>query len=345
MPASVAWVVKVSLQHIEPLIWRRIIISPKKTLYELHELIQSFGWYDQHAWAFRNPTTNACLGEPPKRRAGRSRAAGGSPSPDARAVMLFDCMERIGDGILYEYDFGDVWSHEIELEGLLVLPDPFETALLDGEHPFPLEDCGGPAGYARLQACWRDNKDPFGNEEHAEWAAEIVRPVFELAALKQRFSPLSAANQAELDQTSVQLPGVPKHRVKVLTTDLIRELQLRVRNTLAEFDRDHGMHSSFSAMSYTADNGHMTVETAVIRNDGIVMDREATAYVERAAEFGLSPSWLGEVILLGKDRVRIIGLKPRSKKSVLLESLPEPGKPSQRFQMHPEQLPAYFGPV
>lgn len=52
--------------------------------------------------------------------------------------------------LLYVYDFGDDWVHEIVLEDILtvIYPHPVCTA---GKGCCPPENCGGPMGYEMLK--------------------------------------------------------------------------------------------------------------------------------------------------------------------------------------------------
>jgi hypothetical protein len=50
----VAYRLKVSLRHISPMIWRRLLVPRDLTLYGLHRTIQiAFGWEDYHLHAFK----------------------------------------------------------------------------------------------------------------------------------------------------------------------------------------------------------------------------------------------------------------------------------------------------
>ena len=267
---------------------------------------------------------------------------GRPPAPDARKVALIQCMEGIGGSLAYEYDFGDGWIHEVKLETAIVLPEAFETWIHSGENNFPPEDCGGPPGYARLQAYWRDGKDPHGDEEYEDWASCFDNAPFSIDALKGRFATPSGPNEAAIKQQYSPVVKAIGKRAAVLSRSQVEELQLRISLALEEFDAKHGMHSSIGTMHYSSENGHMTIETAVVREDGVVLNREASAYQERAEEFGLSPSWLGKPFQCGKDYLRIVGLKPRSRNAVVVESIAEPGKPRQLAKMHPEVVAAHF---
>jgi hypothetical protein len=81
-----------------------------------------------------------------------------------------------GDVFEYEYDFGDCWEHEIEVEKIL---EPEAGAkyprCLAGERACPSDDCGGPGGYEELLEVLADP----GHEDYEDyrgWAGKGFDP-------------------------------------------------------------------------------------------------------------------------------------------------------------------------
>jgi hypothetical protein len=69
-------------------------------------------------------------------------------------VTLADLSLRLRQKIVYEYDFGDFWEHEIRVEAREeAKPGTSYPACIDGARAGPPEDIGGPDGYDRL--LWR----------------------------------------------------------------------------------------------------------------------------------------------------------------------------------------------
>jgi hypothetical protein len=135
-------VLRVELQDIEPLIWRRVGVRGSITLPELHGVIQAaMGWLDNHLWEF---TVN-------ERRYGLHIA----DDPDwnqritnAAGVTLASLLGTGVAEIVYLYDMGDNWEHRVIVEKL----KPTESGtlypqFLGGERRCPPEDCGGFPGY------------------------------------------------------------------------------------------------------------------------------------------------------------------------------------------------------
>jgi len=96
--------------------------------------------------------------------------------------------------MLYTYDFGDGWEHDIVLEKVLP-PDPVVgLSCLAGKGACPPEDCGGAWGYANLKEALADP----GHEEHEDlldWlgldsAADFDPAQFGLDEVNARLSQL-----------------------------------------------------------------------------------------------------------------------------------------------------------
>jgi hypothetical protein len=165
---------KLTLDHTDPPVWRRLQVPSMFTLADLHRIIQvAMPWLDYHLHQFlignRYYSAPGMLEEP--------------DVVDERTVRLADVAARKGRVLRYEYDFGDSWEHTITVEDIL---DPEAgkryPVCLDGERAGPPEDCGGVWGYARLL---RGLEEP-DNPEYAHLLEWLGRP-FDPAA----FSPAS----------------------------------------------------------------------------------------------------------------------------------------------------------
>jgi len=71
---------------------------------------------------------------------------------DPTQVRLADLRLRLRERFLYEYDFGDLWQHEIRVEKKLpVHPKRRYPTCIGGQRAAPPEDCGGPWAFMALQ--------------------------------------------------------------------------------------------------------------------------------------------------------------------------------------------------
>ncbi|MBW2100514.1 MAG: plasmid pRiA4b ORF-3 family protein [Deltaproteobacteria bacterium] len=169
---------KITLQDIDPPIWRRIQVPAKYSFWDLHVAIQdamgwvpakysfwdlhvaiqdAMGWFDCHLHAFRF-----------KRPHGKKIIEIGIPIDEAYDINIIPswkeyiadhCVEP-GKTMDYEYDFGDGWRHEILFEGILLKEKGVRYPIcLDGERACPPEDCGGVGGYQNLIEILRDPDD------------------------------------------------------------------------------------------------------------------------------------------------------------------------------------------
>jgi len=157
---------KITLRHLDPDIWRRVTVPHDINLHNLHRVIQAaMPWTDSHLHSFHDgkkhyqPTPGDFLiGDPDD-----------TGSLDESLYRLCDLCPAEGARLLYTYDFGDDWQHDILLEKLTpAAKRPARAELLAGEHACPPDDCGGTDGYCDLVEILLDPKHPE-HEERREW--------------------------------------------------------------------------------------------------------------------------------------------------------------------------------
>jgi hypothetical protein len=157
---------KVTLDGVVPPVWRRLLVPGGFTLDRVSRAIQlAFGWRGHHLHSFE--------------AGGRQYGAPGPLDEDDGDIadeldlrdeldVRLDGIAAAGDRFMYVYDFGDWWEHEVVVERVT----PAEAGerypvCAAGERSGPLEDIGGPAGYAELLAVFGDpgRPDPSGLRE------------------------------------------------------------------------------------------------------------------------------------------------------------------------------------
>jgi hypothetical protein len=157
--ASVVYQLKITLLGFKPLIWRRIQVLDC-TLDELHEHVQTaMGWTNSHLHHFR--IGKQLYGSPELMQDNFEMME----YQDSTSTRLSDLAPqgRKKVSFIYEYDFGDSWEHEIEIEGVSdPAPDKRYPLCLEGENACPPDDCGGVWGYANLL-------ETISNKEHEEY--------------------------------------------------------------------------------------------------------------------------------------------------------------------------------
>lgn len=136
---------KVSLKNSKPPIWRRVLVPAGMELEALHQVIQvAFGWENSHLHQFVNDRICYLPGSEDEGFLGMS-------TKDSAGVRLLDLLRKEKDKMVYEYDFGDSWEHDVLLEK--VLPADSEQPLpacVKGKRACPPDDCGGIFGYTQM---------------------------------------------------------------------------------------------------------------------------------------------------------------------------------------------------
>jgi len=139
---------EVVLNRVKPQVWRHLQVPGGANLGWLHAVLQvALGWTNSHLHQFR--ADDQIITDPAFEL---EEFEGSPPILDERKVTLMQVVPREGDGVFYEYDFGDSWEHRVTAVKILA-PDAAsaKAALcLDGARACPPEDCGGVHGYADL---------------------------------------------------------------------------------------------------------------------------------------------------------------------------------------------------
>lgn len=131
---------RVELQHLEPRIWRTILVPD--TLTKLDRVVQAaMGWTNSHMHDWRIDDKRYGVPDPEWDNAGDML--------DERGFTVGAALgERIAQ-FAYGYDFGDGWEHQILVEQRLAPEPGYNTwpMCIAGANACPPEDVGGPPGY------------------------------------------------------------------------------------------------------------------------------------------------------------------------------------------------------
>lgn len=183
-PGSVpVYQIKVTLKHTHPPIWRRILLSADTSLARLHHILQvAMGWEEAHLHEF------IVGGE----EYGPTELGEDLDVLDERRLQLAQALRAPKDKLLYVYDMGDNWEHEVLLEKVLS-PADAEGPLprvITGKRAGPPEDVGGVWGYADFLEAIADPENPE-HDEYLEWVGEEFDPeAFDLQAANRELQGL-----------------------------------------------------------------------------------------------------------------------------------------------------------
>lgn len=159
---------RISLNDIEPEIWRMVEIPVAGSLKMLHDVIQAaMGWQDYHLWHFE--ADNRRYGVPDPEWPDGNIAA-------ARNVKLGTLIDRDIRQLTYTYDMGDDWRHTVVVEA--VGPGEHDTKyprFVAGERRCPPEDVGGLPGFELFLKAMSNS----AHEEHQQlrrWYGGLFDP-------------------------------------------------------------------------------------------------------------------------------------------------------------------------
>jgi hypothetical protein len=150
----------VHISGIQPAITRTLELPMDLNLAQLHEVLQAaFGWSDSHLHQFN--VGGLTYGAPEFDEDGLTDRQ----TFEASDVRLSDLVVPYDAPIIiiYEYDFGDCWTHIVEMTR-----EPREAGVkyprcVAGSRAGPPEDVGGPPGYAEFLEAW---SDPHHEQHH-----------------------------------------------------------------------------------------------------------------------------------------------------------------------------------
>jgi hypothetical protein len=109
----------------------------------------------------------------------------GTKAANENRTKLGELIWTAGARLLYEYDFGDGWQHELLLEEVLRGDESFQQVCVAGNGCCPPEDCGGPQGFAELLKALQDANHP-DHQEVLEWLGDFVPESFSAEGINRR---------------------------------------------------------------------------------------------------------------------------------------------------------------
>jgi hypothetical protein len=161
--------VKVSLHGAKPPVWRRIEIPSAMRLDLVHEVMQAaFDWDGYHLHAFE--TVCGEFGSPDDDDDWPDRK-------DEATAVLAQVAAAEKAKVVYAYDFGDDWRHDIAVEKIMPAePGVAYPRCTGGRRAAPPEDCGGIWAFNEYQADLEDTFDAGQVTRRLAGLAEILIP-------------------------------------------------------------------------------------------------------------------------------------------------------------------------
>ena len=148
--------IKVLLKDIEPPVARTLQVPADIRLDRLHDTLQAaMGWLNCHLYMFEAKGMAWKVSTPEFDDFGMEHEP-------ADGTTLIEAVERTGARrILYTYDFGDGWEHDLQIgEARDAESDEIYPILTDVAGNCPPEDIGGWAGYEEFVEAMADSSHP-----------------------------------------------------------------------------------------------------------------------------------------------------------------------------------------
>ena len=159
--ATPIYQLKITLRRTKPPIWRRVQVPANFTLDMLHRIIQAvMPWYGGHLHHFQQGETYFGIPE---------QGDDWFVYVDSDMTQIGEVLTHRGSRLMYEYDFGDSWEHNVALEKIMEpQPDTLYPVCTGGARACPPEDSGGVYGYAEMLQVLADPNHP-DHDMYLEW--------------------------------------------------------------------------------------------------------------------------------------------------------------------------------
>jgi hypothetical protein len=165
--------IQVALAGFKPKIWRRLLVPSVLLLSDFHKIIQtSMGWTNSHLHQFIKDQTFYAKRYPDDDTWEELN------NVDYAKIKISNLLKKEKDKIVYEYDFGDSWEHDIILEKVLSYDQNIKYPVcVAGKMNCPPEDCGGVWGYSdMLEILKNPNHEEY--DSFTEWLGEEFDPEY-----------------------------------------------------------------------------------------------------------------------------------------------------------------------
>ncbi len=225
---------KITLDHIKPPIWRRVLVPATTSLAGLHDIIQAvMPWEDTHLYQFR--MGKRTFSEPDPYNPDVEDA-------DSEEVLLSEVLTAPKQKLTYLYDFGDGWMHTILLEEI----EPFDLdtiypQCIEGKRACPPDDCGGHPGYANMLEALKDTEHSE-HELYLDWLGDNFDP--EAFDVDEANNALFLESLWEKDEEPPMVP-INRHLVVMTPTPAYFDLRERLRDSSAGVEQEESFPLAF----------------------------------------------------------------------------------------------------
>ncbi len=144
------YTLRIELDQSDPLVWRELEVPSSLSLTSLAQaILLAMGWNEDHLHQFLSGGKKRSHYATSLHELGSSLYPG---TKDGSRYGVSHLLQKPGDSITFEYDYGDSWHHAVILQAVAEYADnePKSVKLIGGANACPPDDCGGIYRYCDL---------------------------------------------------------------------------------------------------------------------------------------------------------------------------------------------------
>jgi hypothetical protein len=242
------------------------------------------GWTNSHLYRFEIQGTE--FGEPDPENEFYGLRMKNSHAARLSKVILHEKAK-----LLYDYDFGDNWQHEVLIEKILPVESGMQYPVcLGGKRACPPEDCGGISGYAHLLEVMQNPLDEE-HEEVMEWLGGQFDPEeFDLSEVNRKLKSYSAHDTVKAKRKIGRNDPCPCRSGK-------KYKYCCGKQTGAASPSNHKLlPGDFRAMRRLMERDLRSLQK-IVEKQGFETEEEANAFLQQVTGKGQIPEWIPETLL------------------------------------------------
>jgi len=192
-----AYQFKITIKDTHPPIWRRVIVPAGLSFNQLTLVLNTvMGWYGYHLSSYTFQNLALEFEDDPEEEFG---IWSDNEILDAAEYTINEFVEDV-KSFTYVYDFGDYWSHQVQVEKVLYDYENNYPQVIKFKGNTPLEDCGGVWGYESLIDILNNPDDPeykdmlewSGGRPDRDYDIELINgELAKMKLTKTKSSPMS----------------------------------------------------------------------------------------------------------------------------------------------------------
>lgn len=170
------YTLRIELAKSEPLVWRELEVPSSISLTSLAQaILLAMGWNEDHLHQFIGKGKNYY---------GTSQHEVDSPFSmgvkDGSRYGITHLLQKKGDSVQFEYDYGDSWLHVVKLKSMADYANGEKQVvkLTGGANACPPDDCGGIWRYNHLVQLMREEPNSHELREFYDWMGSKWDPAF-----------------------------------------------------------------------------------------------------------------------------------------------------------------------